>query len=97
MVAEAISAPYEEFRKGMCRIRGYCLQDEGNRIHLAFEPWFAESDDPFSAPCLRLEFRRLKNRVVLEKFVVCDGGEERAVDLAAAHDALQAWMDCVSD
>lgn len=96
MVAEAISAPYESFRKGLCRIRGYCLEDDGGRLRLAFEPWFTESERAFQGPCLRLDFRRLKDRVVLERFVVCDGAEECAMDLAAAHDALQAWMDSVS-
>lgn len=96
MSPEAVSAPYEGFRQGLCRIRGYCVQDEGDRISLAFEPWFSESDRPSSVPCLRLEFRRIGDRIVLERFVVCDLGEERAMDLDAAHDALQSWLDYVS-
>ncbi len=96
MTPEAVSAPYEGFRQGICRIRGYCVDDEGGRIALAFEPWFTESDKPGSVPCLRLEFRRVGDRVVLERFVVCDQGEERAMDLEAAHDALQSWLDYVS-
>ncbi len=93
MAAEAIWAPYEKVRQGLCRIRGYCASDEGDRFHLAFEPWFAESDDPYEGPCLRMEFRRTGDRMVLERFVVCDGTEERTVSLDAAHDALQAWLD----
>ncbi len=96
MTPEVVSAPYEGFRRGICRIRGYCVDDEGDRIALAFEPWFTESDRPGSVPCLRLEFRKVGNRAVLEKFVVCDQGEERAMDLVAAHDALQSWLDYVS-
>ncbi len=96
MSSEAISAPYEGFRQGLCRVRGYCVQDEGDRISLAFEPWSTESDRPWSVPCLRLDFRRIGDQVVLERFVVCDQGEERAMDLGAAHDALQAWLDCMS-
>ncbi len=96
MTPEAISAPYEEFRQGLCRIRGYCLQDEGDRISLAFEPWFSESDRPNAVPCLRLDFRRTGDRVFLERFVVCDGTAEQPVDLEAAHDALQTWLDYLS-
>jgi hypothetical protein len=96
MVAETVSAPYESFRQGLCRIRGYCLQDEGDRLTLAFEPWFSESDEPYSVPCLRIDFRRRGDRIVLERFIVCDAGEEQPLDLEAAHDALQAWMDSMS-
>ncbi len=93
MTPEAISAPYEGFRKGLCGIRGYCLQDQGDRLTLAFEPWFAESDPSAGVPCLRLDFRRIGDRVLLERFAVCDGAEERVLNLEAAHDALQAWLD----
>ena len=96
MTPEAISAPYEGFRQGLCRVRGYCVQDEGERVFLAFEPWFAEADRPGSVPCLRLDFRHVGDRVVLERFVVCDQGEERAMDLEAARDALQCWLDYLS-
>ncbi len=96
MTPEAISAPYEGFRQGLCRIRGYCIQDEGDRISLAFEPWFTEPDRPNSVPCLRLDFRRAGDRVFLERFVVCDGTDETSVNLDAAHDALQAWLDYLS-
>lgn len=96
MTPEAISAPYEGFRQGLCRIRGYCLQDEGDRMSLAFEPWFTEPDRANSVPCLRLDFRKVGDRVLLERFVICDGSEEKPVDLAAAHDALQSWLDYMS-
>ncbi len=96
MPAEPVSAPDEGFRQGLCHIRGHCLQDEGDRLSLAFEPWFAESETPYEGPCLRLEFRRKEDRVFLERFVVCDAGQERPVDLEAAHDALQTWMDYLS-
>jgi hypothetical protein len=96
MTPEAISAPYEGFRQGLCRIRGYCVQDEEDRLSLAFEPWFTESDRPSVVPCLRLEFRKAGDRVVLERFLVCDGTQEQPVDLDAAHDALQSWMDYMS-
>lgn len=95
MTMEAISAPYEGFRQGLCHIRGYCLDDRGDRVSLAFEPWFSESDRPSAVPCLRIDFRRIGDRVVLERFAVCDGTDERALDLEAAHDALQAWLDSV--
>ena len=96
MAAEPVSAPYEGFRLGLCRIRGYCLQDEGDHLSLAFEPWFVESEEPCAVPCLCLEFRRRRDRIVLERFVVCDAGQDMPVDLESAHDALQLWMDCVS-
>ncbi|MEK6988432.1 MAG: hypothetical protein AABX97_10180 [Candidatus Thermoplasmatota archaeon] len=89
MAAEAVSAPYVGFLQGPCRIRGYCLQDEGNRLSLAFEPWFVESEEPCAVPCLPLELRKREDRIVLERFVVCDAGQETCVDLEAAHDAMQ--------
>ncbi|HYM39873.1 MAG TPA: hypothetical protein VEY12_06990 [Thermoplasmata archaeon] len=94
MTPEAITAPYEGFRQGLCHIRGYCLEDRDNRISLAFEPWFTESDRPNTVPCVRIDFRRIGDRVVLERFAVCDGTEERVMDLDAAHDGLQSWLDC---
>lgn len=96
MVSRLISAPFQLFREGLGGIQGYCLQEDGTRFHLAFEPWATESERPFQGPCLRMTFRRVKNRIVLERFVVCEGGEERTMDLAAAHDALQAWMDVMA-
>lgn len=97
MAQDVVSAPYADFRKGLCSLRGYCLGEEGDRLTLAFEPWFTESDDPFRGPCLRLTFRRLGDRVVLERFAVCDGDLESPVNIIAAHDALQAWLDFVTD
>lgn len=96
MVAEDLAAPYGSFRQGPCRIRCYCLQDEGNRLSLAFEPWFVESEEPCAVPCLRLELRKRQDRIVLERFVVCDAGQETCVDLEVAHDAMQIWIDYVS-
>jgi len=93
MTPEAISAPYEGFRQGLCRIRGYCIEDREDRVSLAFEPWFSEPDRPGAVPCLRLDFRKVGERVVLERFAVCDGAEEQILDLEAAHDALQSWLD----
>lgn len=78
-------------------MHGCCVEEEGRRISLAFEPGFLESPDRHDIPCLRLAFRKVRDRVILESFVVCDGREERRIDLAAAHDALQAWIDAVSD
>ncbi len=97
MAAEGISAPYESFRKGVLQVRGYAYVEEGDRLHLSFEPWFVDSVPCREIPCLRLTFRRDGDRIVLERFAVCDGREERPLDLEAAHDALQAWMDCMAD
>lgn len=91
-----MSAPYEGFLQGLCRIRGYCLQDEGDDLRLVFEPWFVGSEKPYAVPRLRLEFRNKEDRIVLERFVVYDAGRETRVDLEAAHDALQIWMDYMS-
>ncbi|MGI0149032.1 MAG: hypothetical protein ACREDF_05825, partial [Thermoplasmata archaeon] len=51
---------------------------------------------PFDVPCLRLQFRVEGERVVLERFTISDDGDERLVELDAAHDALQAWMDSMA-
>jgi hypothetical protein len=43
------------------------------------------------------QFRQIEARIVLERFTIEeDEGPERAVDLEAAHDALQAWMDSIA-
>src|SRR3989337_2961488 len=97
VAAEAISAPYEAFRKGVLQVRGYAYVEEGDRLHLSFEPWFVDSLPCREIPCLRLTFRRDGDRVVLERFAGCDGREDRPVSLAAGPDALQAWMDCMAD
>ncbi len=96
MVADAISAPYEGFRQGLCRIRGYCMLEEGDHLHLAFEPWFVESGEPLAVPCLRMDSRKKEERIVLERFVVCDAGQETYFDVEADHDALHICMDYVS-
>lgn len=95
MAAETVSNPCEGFRQDLCRIRGYCLQGEGDRPGPAFEPWFAESERPSEGPCLRLEFRRREDRAFRERFVVCDERQDGPVDLEAAHNAFPSWMDYV--
>lgn len=92
-----VAAPYAEFSAGLERVRGYRLDQEGDSLSLAFEPWFVESGNPFSVPCVRITFRRSGDRIVLESFVIEDAEETRSVDILAAHDALQAWMDYMSD
>lgn len=88
MAPEAISAPSESVRHGLLCVRGYCEEERGGRIFLAFEPLFTESDKPRDVPCLRLDFRIGGERFVPERFVVCGGTEERVLDLDAAHGAL---------
>ncbi len=97
MVVEAITAPYRGFCEGARRMAFYAIQEDGDRILLAFEPWFLESRQAGDFPCLRMVFRRIGDRVVLERFAVCDGAQERLVDLEAAHDALQIWLDYLSE
>lgn len=97
MTARAITAPYDAFREGLEQTHGYSVEVEGERLSLAFEPGFVEATDRREIPCLRLVFRKEGDRVILETFVVCDGVQEAPVDLEGAHDALQAWMDPVSD
>lgn len=94
---DAVSAPYDRFRDGIQRIRGYTLLEEGDSMYLAFEPWFVESGSPYSVPCLRITFRRQGEWIVLQDFIVDEAGDARTVDIGAARDALQAWMDSVSD
>ena len=74
----------------------YTLVEEGDRLTLAFEPWFVDAAQGRDLPCLRLVLQRDGDRVVLERFAICDQREERLVDLEAAHDALQAWLDYLS-
>jgi len=94
---EPIAASYSRFCEGLNRVRGYCVTEEGDSLSLAFEPWFVESGSPFAVPCMRITFRREGERIVLERFVIEDEDEPRMLDLDAAHDALQAWMDCMAD
>lgn len=92
-----ISAPATTFLSGLGRTLGYNVEADGKRLAVAFEPWSLEHEGPFDVPCLRLEFRHDGERVVLERFTISDQGEERTVDLGAAQDALQAWMDYMAD
>jgi len=96
MTAEAITAPYARLKAGLGKIRGYSLQDTQDHILLAFEPDLVEAPGQ-NVPCLRIVFRKSGDRVVLEKFVLCDGDAETPLDLDAAHDALQAWVDWMAD
>jgi len=95
--SEPIAASYSRFTAGLTRARGYCVTEEGDSLFLAFEPWFVESGSPFAVPCMRITFRREGERIVLERFVIEDADEPRMLDIDAAHDALQAWMDCMAD
>ena len=90
-----ITAPYRGFCEGVERTC-YSFIEEGDRLMLAFEPWFVDAAQGRDVPCLRLVFQREGDRVVLERFTICDRREERLVDLDAAHDALQAWLDYLS-
>lgn len=91
------SADYVRFRSGLSRIQGCGLEEEGDRLSLAFEPWFVEADRRFAPPCLRLSFRKVGDRIVLEGFSIESDEGTRVMSLNAAHDALQAWMDYTSD
>src|SRR6266566_5587809 len=97
MSATEISAPRSRFLDGLCKTQGYNVVSEGERITVAFEPWALEQVDAFEMPCLRLDFRQVDGRIVLQRFTVESGGEEQVVNLEAARDALQAWMDSMAD
>jgi len=97
MSASEISAPRWRFLDGLCKIQGYNVVTEGERVTVAFEPWALEQVDPFDIPCLRLEFRQVDGRIVLERFTIENNGEDQVVNLEAARDALQAWMDSMAD
>ena len=88
-----ISAPSTTFLAGLGKTLGYNVQADGENLAVAFEPWSLEHSHAFEVPCLRLQFRQRGDRIVLERFTVSDDGEERTVNLDAARDALQAWMD----
>jgi hypothetical protein len=92
-----ISAPSATFLSGLGRTLGYSVQADGENLSVSFEPWALEHSGPFEVPCLRLHFRQRGDRIVLERFTVSDDGEERTVNLEAARDALQAWMDWMMD
>jgi len=97
MSASEISAPRWRFLDGLGKTQGYNVVTEGDRVTVAFEPWALEQVDPFDIPCLRLEFRQADGRIVLERFTIENNGEDRIVNLEAARDALQAWMDSMAD
>src|SRR3989449_3585090 len=94
---EPIAASYSRFTAGLDRVRGYCVTEEGDSLSLAFDPWFVESGSPYAVPCMRITFRREGEQIVLEHFVIEDLDEPRMLNIDAAHDALQAWMDCMAD
>jgi len=97
MSAIEISAPRSRFLDGLCKTQGYNVVTNGERVTVAFEPWALEQVDAFEMPCLRLDFRQVDGRIVLERFTVENAGEEQVVNLEAARDALQAWMDSMAD
>ena len=97
MSAIEISAPRSRFLDGLCKTQGYNVVTNGERVTVAFEPWALEQVDAFEMPCLRLDFRQVDGRIVLERFTVENAGEEHVVNLEAARDALQAWMDSMAD
>jgi len=96
MSMSEISAPRWRFLDGLCKTQGYNVVTEGERVTVAFEPWALEQVDPFDIPCLRLEFRQVDGRIVLERFTIENNGEDQVVNLEAARDALQAWMDSMA-
>jgi len=97
MSGSEISAPASTFLSGLGKTLGYNVEADGERLAIAFEPWSLEHEDPFEVPCLRLQFRQEGDRIILERFLITDDSEERLVDLDAARDALQAWMDFMKD
>lgn len=96
MTAPPIQVPYAKLHEGFLHLRSYSVENLPDRILLAFEPENVEAPDQ-RVPCLRIVFRKEGDLAILEKFSVLDGDEERAVDLDAAHDALKAWVDWMSD
>ena len=92
-----IVANYERFREGLARQRGYGLEEQGDRLVLNFNPLFVESEKPHAQPTLKLRFRRDGNMLVLEDFLVVEEDREKPINLEAAHDALQIWMDYMCD
>jgi hypothetical protein len=86
-------APYDAFRRGIDGQNGYSVEEDGDHLVITFQPWFTESDKPWAEPSIRIEFRKIEEDVVLERFVVEEDGEFRAVDIDAAQDALQSWLN----
>src|SRR5947208_15050553 len=97
MSASEISAPRWRFLDGRSKTQGYNVVTEGERVTVAFEPWALEQVDPFDIPCLRLEFRQVSGRIVLEPFTIENSGQDQVVNLEAARDALRASMDAMAD
>jgi len=97
MSVSEISAPRRRFLDGLCKTQGYNVVTDGERVSVAFEPWALEQVDPFDIPCLRLEFRQFDGQIVLERFTIENDRQDQVVNLEAAHDALQAWMDSMAD
>lgn len=87
--------PQDGFRQGLGRLRGYRVEDTANRIPIAVEPWFTESDRPNAVPGLLLDFRKVGHRIIFERFAGCDGTEEQLLNLEAAHDVLPSGMDYI--
>src|SRR2546428_744853 len=66
---EPVAAPYVRFSAGLQAVRGYRLDEDGDSLSLAFEPWFVESENPLSVPCVRITFHRVGDRILLDRFV----------------------------
>src|SRR3989475_11188321 len=90
---EPVAAPYVRFSAGLQAVRGDRLDEDGGSLSLAFEPWFVESENPLSVPCVRITFHRTGDRILLDRFVIRDADETRSVNLDPAPERLQAWMD----
>ena len=88
-----VSARYDAFRRGIDGRNGYAVEEDGDQLVITFQPWFTESDKPWAEPTIRIEFRKIEEDVVLERFVIEEDGEFRAVDIDAAQDALQSWLN----
>src|SRR5256886_17226287 len=92
MSAPEISAPRWRFLDGLCKTQGYNVVSEGERITVAFEPWAVEQVDAFEMPCLRLDFRQVDGRIVLQRFTGERGGEEQVVNPQAVRERPQAGV-----
>src|SRR3989442_15207704 len=91
-----ISGPAPRFLTGLAQTHGYYVEADGERGNVAFEPWSLEQGNPFDVPCLRLQFRQIEARMVLERFTIPKDGEERAADLEAPPDAPQGRRDSMA-
>src|SRR2546428_1657812 len=93
MSASEISAPRWRFLDGLCKIQGYNVVTEGERVTVAFEPWALEQVDPFDIPCLRLEFRQVDGRIVLERFTI--EKDRKSTRLNSSHDQISYAVFCL--